>query len=304
MSRHPDDREEMDPRALQFLDHLRVERNLSPHTVEGYGRDVRRFLTFLEDHGVDLEDAETSDIEAYTRSLRVDLSSRSVARALSALRTFYRFLRGEGEVESDPTGEVERPRQWKKLPVVLDIFQVEEILAQPDTDEDLGLRDRAMLEVCYGAGLRVSELLDLEQQHVLYREGLLRVVGKGDKERLVPLGDVAIRYTRRWMEGPRRRLLKKAPATDVVFLNNRGRPLSRMGFWKILKKYVDRAGITRHVTPHTLRHSFATHLLEGGADLRAVQEMLGHADISTTQIYTHVDRSYLKQVHKSFHPRS
>ncbi|MFO7768707.1 MAG: site-specific tyrosine recombinase XerD [bacterium] len=293
-----------DPRAIQFLDHLRVERNLSPHTVEGYGRDIRRYLRFLADHGVGLEDAGPADIEAYTRSLRADLSSRSAARALSALRTFYRFLRGEGEVESDPTGEADRPRQWKKLPVVLDIFQVEAILSQPDTGEDLGLRDRAMLEVCYGAGLRVSELLDLEQQHVLHGEGLLRVVGKGDKERLVPLGDVALRYTREWIEGPRRRLLEGAPVTDVVFLNNRGRPLSRMGFWKIVKKYVDLAGISRHVTPHTLRHSFATHLLEGGADLRAVQEMLGHADISTTQIYTHVDRSYLKEVHRSFHPRS
>ncbi len=304
MNGDTDRRGDRDPRALQFLDHLRVERNLSRHTIDGYGRDIRRYLNFLDDHEVGLEEAEPSDIEAYTRTLRADLSSRSVARALSALRTFYRFLRGEGEVEGDPTAEVERPRQWKKLPVVLDIFQVEAILAQPDTSEDLGLRDRAMMEVCYGAGLRVSELLGLEQQHILDREGLLRVVGKGDKERLVPLGDVALKYTRGWMEGARKRLLKKAPVTDVVFLNNRGRPLSRMGFWKILKKYVDAAGISKHVTPHTLRHSFATHLLEGGADLRAVQEMLAHADISTTQIYTHVDRSYLKEVHKSFHPRS
>jgi integrase/recombinase XerD len=186
---------------------------------------------------------------------------------------------------------------------VLDFFEVEDLLAGPDLSSDLGLRDRAMLETAYAAGLRVSELLALTIPDLDREEGLLRVFGKGRKERLVPIGQVALDYVGRYLDGPRKRLRKTGQVTDVLFLNVRGGSLSRMGFWKIMRKYIEKAGITKECTPHTLRHSFATHLLEGGADLRAVQEMLGHADISTTQIYTRVDRSFLKEVHRTFHPR-
>lgn len=288
----------------QFIDHLRVERNLSGNTSDAYGHDLDRFLAFLDEVGIGVVEAGQETIEEFVKYLkRSNLGARSVVRSLSAIRTFYRFLRTEGLCEGDPAAGIERPRLWKKVPVVLDFFEVEDLLAGPDLSSDLELRDRAMLELAYAAGLRVSELLQARIQDLEMDEGLLRVTGKGRKERLVPVGRVAIDYIGRYREGPRKRLLKDRPATDILFLNFRGGQMSRMGFWKIMQKYVERAGIVKRCTPHTLRHSFATHLLEGGADLRAVQEMLGHADISTTQIYTRVDRSYLKDVHRTFHPR-
>jgi len=290
--------------AVQFIDHLAVERNLSPNTADAYSRDIDRYLKFLDRVETSVTDAGTEAIEEFIRFLRRrNISARSVVRALSAIRSFYRFLRTEGVTDSDPTAQVEPPRLWKKLPVVLDIFEVEALLDQPDLESDLGIRDRAMLELAYAAGLRISEMLQAATYDLDMREGLIRVMGKGKKERLVPVGGVALDYVMRYLDGPRIRLAARGEATDILFLNFRGGPLSRMGFWKILKKYVEGAGILKKCTPHTLRHSFATHLLEGGADLRAVQEMLGHADISTTQIYTHVDRSYLKDIHKTFHPR-
>lgn len=293
-----------DPRISQFLDHLRVERDLSPNTVAAYRRDIERFLSFRREAAGDLEDAGREDVEAFVSHLRATgLAPRSVGRSLSALRTFYRFLRSEGLAAHDPTGEVERPRLWKRLPVVLDIFEVEQLLEQPDTTKDLGIRDRTMLETTYGAGLRVSEVLDLTIPDVDLGERFLRVRGKGRKERLVPFGGSAATWLESYLEGARRRLLKRGSPTDTIFLSIRGSRLSRMGYWKILRKYVEQAGIRKTCTPHTLRHSFATHLLEGGADLRAVQELLGHADIATTQIYTNVDRSYLREVHRTFHPR-
>ncbi len=290
--------------ADQFLDHLAVERNLSPNTIDAYRHDLSRFLEFLESGGSGVHDVRAVDIEKFIRSLRSEsLSAGSVVRSLSAIRTFYRFLQTEGVTDHDPTKQIERPRLWKKLPVVLDIFEIESLLDQPDMESDLGIRDRAMLELAYAAGLRVTEILQVTIHGLDMNEGLVRVMGKGRKERLVPVGRVALDYVGRYIDGPRRRLSQKGERTEVLFLNFRGAPLSRMGFWKILQKYVDAAGIKRKCTPHTLRHSFATHLLEGGADLRAVQEMLGHADIATTQIYTRVDRSYLKEIHKTFHPR-
>lgn len=294
------DRKEAD----QFLDHLAVERNLSPNTIDAYRHDIFKYLEFLESSGSGVHNARAVDIEKFIRFLRNrNLSAGSVVRSLSAIRTFYRFLQTEGVTDNDPTKQIERPRPWKKLPVVLDIFEIEALLDQPDMESDLGIRNRAMLELAYAAGLRVTEILQVTIHNLDLDEGLVLVMGKGRKERLVPVGRVALDYVGRYIDGPRRRLSLKGDRTEVLFLNFRGAPLSRMGFWKIMQKYVESAGIKKKCTPHTLRHSFATHLLEGGADLRSVQEMLGHADIATTQIYTRVDRSYLKDIHKTFHPR-
>jgi integrase/recombinase XerD len=218
------------------------------------------------------------------------------------VRTYYRFLLGEGHVVRDPSERLETPRRWRTLPEVLTVDEVSQLLAAPSHEDPLLFRDRAMLELAYGAGLRVSEWITLAVKDVILDEALVRVFGKGSKERLVPIGRSAIGAVAVYLRELRPKL-EQGRGRGILMLNARGEPLTRMGAWKILRKYVDRASITKTVTPHTLRHSFATHLLEGGADLRAVQEMLGHADISTTQIYTHVDREYLRSVHKQFHPR-
>lgn len=289
---------------IQFLDHLVVERDLSPNTVDAYRRDLGKFATFITRSNLGVDSVTRKDVEDFVGVLRKEgLGSRSVARALSALRTFYRFLCTEGYCDADPAARVERPALWKRLPVVLDFYEIEDLLAQPDLTTDLGLRDRAMLELAYAAGLRASELLAVRMQDIDPDEGLIMIHGKGRKDRLVPLGAVALDYIDRYRGAARRRLLRDDGVSDVLFLNFRGEPLTRMGFWKLFQKHTAAAGIAKKCTPHTLRHSFATHLLEGGADLRAVQEMLGHADISTTQIYTRVDRTYLKDVHRAFHPR-
>ncbi|HYD52195.1 MAG TPA: site-specific tyrosine recombinase, partial [Gemmatimonadaceae bacterium] len=226
----------------------------------------------------------------------------SIRRTISALRTYYRFLLADGVVVRDPTERLETPRRWRTLPEVLTVEEVQRLLATPTLDAPLYFRDRALLELAYGAGLRVSEWIGIGVKDLLLEEGLVRVFGKGSKERLVPIGRQAIASTAIYLRELRPRL-EKGAGRGILFLNARGEPLTRMGAWKILQKYVALSGVEKHVTPHTLRHSFATHLLEGGADLRAVQEMLGHADISTTQIYTHVDREYLRSVHRQFHPR-
>jgi integrase/recombinase XerD len=222
---------------------------------------------------------------------------------VSAVRTYFKFLLGEGHVVRDPSERLETPKRWRTLPDVLAVEEVEKLLAAPSLDEPLAFRDRAMLELAYGAGLRVSEWISLNVRDVMLQDHLVRVFGKGAKERLVPIGRRAIGAIAIYLR-ELRPTLEKGEGKGVLLLNARGQPLSRMGAWKILRKYVKQAGITKPVSPHTLRHSFATHLLEGGADLRAVQEMLGHVDISTTQIYTHVDREYLRSVHKQFHPRA
>lgn len=288
----------------QFLDHLSVERDLSPNTVTAYRHDLERFVHHLAEVESDLSSASPGELKEFAASLRSRrLAPRSIARTLSAIRTFYRFLRAEGLVAHDPSDEAEPPRLWKRLPVVLEVFEVARLLEQPDTGSDLGIRDRAMLETTYAAGLRVSEVLSLDLSDLDLDTRIVRVRGKGRKERLVPIGDEAARWLLRYLSGPRGRLIGGRVPTETLFLSVRGSGLSRMGFWKIVHKYVEQAGIRKRCSPHTLRHSFATHLLEGGADLRAVQEMLGHADISTTQIYTQVDRSYLREVHKTYHPR-
>lgn len=288
-----------------FLDYLAVEENLAANTADSYRRDIRRYLNFLTQTRGYSQPSEIlqKDLSAFIRLLdELGLAAKSIARNLSAIRTFHKFLMKENLLVHDPAENIDLPKMARTLPPVLDIAEVESILTQPDTLAHLGVRDRAMLELIYACGLRISELLGIKQNQIHADSGFLRVIGKGSKERVVPIGEVAMNWLVYYREKVRPHLAQSA-AGDVLFLNNRGKPMSRMGFWKILRKYVVAAGIKKEITPHTFRHSFATHLLEGGADLRVVQELLGHADISTTQIYTHIDREYLKEVHRTFHPR-
>jgi len=289
----------------EYLDHLSVERGLSQSTVASYRGDLAAYCRFLSKRKIDSpKEVRSRDVSDFTgHRLNDGVSPRSIARNLSCLRGFHGYLVTSGRVPVDPTLDVEGPKFQRKLPDVLAVHEIEAILTAVDTSTPLGMRDRAMLEIAYGAGLRVSELITLTLSSLFFDEGYLRCMGKGSKERVVPIGGAAIDWTTRYRRDVRPELAVRAPATDVVFLNARGRPLSRMGFWKILQKHVVRAGVRDRVKPHTLRHSFATHMLEGGADLRVVQEMLGHSDISTTQIYTSVDREYLKEIHRTFHPR-
>jgi integrase/recombinase XerD len=288
-----------------FEDALALEEGASPRTIEAYRRDVVRCATFLRGQGIttarDITPAALREFVYHLKDL--GLAGSSIRRNISALRTWFRVMVAEGLVAHDPTERLDSPQRWRTLPEVLSVDEVTRLLAAPQLDERLAFRDRAMLELAYGAGLRVSEWIGLALKDVLLEEGLLRVFGKGSKERLVPIGRSAIGAVAVYIR-ELRPVLEKGAGKGILFLNGRGQPLTRMGAWKILRKYVEQAGIEKSVSPHTLRHSFATHLLEGGADLRAVQEMLGHADIATTQIYTHVDREYLRSVHRQFHPRS
>ena len=289
----------------RFGDFLSLEQGASPRTHEAYGRDLLRFASWARTRGASTPtDVGPGMLRDFVYHLKdVGLAPASIRRNVSAVRTYYRFLLAEGHVVRDPSERLETPRRWRTLPDVLTVDEVSRLLAAPSLDEPLAFRDRALLELAYGAGLRVSEWIGLGAKDVLFEEQLVRVFGKGSKERLVPIGRSAIGAVAVYLRELRPKL-EKGGGKGTLFLNARGTPLTRMGAWKILRKYVEQAGITKHVSPHTLRHSFATHLLEGGADLRAVQEMLGHADISTTQIYTHVDREYLRSVHRQFHPRA
>lgn len=299
-----------DPRARAFLverfaEFLALERGSSPRTQEAYARDVQRFVEFALVKGAGSPAGVTPrllrDFVYHLKDL--GLSPASIRRNVSAVRGYFRFLMGDGHVVRDPSERLDTPKRWRTLPEVLTVAEVQKLLSTPNMDDPLYFRDRAMLEVAYGAGLRVSEWIGIGVKDALLDESLVRVFGKGSKERLVPIGRSAIGALAIYIRELRPRL-ERGGGKGRLFLNARGQPLSRMGAWKILQKYVKRAGISKRVYPHTLRHSFATHLLEGGADLRAVQEMLGHADISTTQIYTHVDREYLRQVHRRYHPRA
>ncbi|MGZ8411115.1 MAG: site-specific tyrosine recombinase XerD [Gemmatirosa sp.] len=292
-------------RLEQFHDFLALERGAAETTQEAYARDVARFAVFARTSGVAVPgDATPRALREFVFHLKdLGLAPSSIRRTVSAVRTYYRFLLAEGYVARDPSERLETPQRWRTLPEVLTVAEVERLLAAPSLDDTLVFRDRGMLELAYGAGLRVSEWIGLRTQDVLFDDQLLRVFGKGSKERLVPIGRSAIGAVAVYLRELRPNL-EKGKGKGVLFLNARGEPLSRMGAWTILRKHVERAQITKPVSPHTLRHSFATHLLEGGADLRAVQEMLGHADIATTQIYTHVDREYLRSVHRQYHPRS
>ncbi|MCU0615548.1 MAG: site-specific tyrosine recombinase XerD [Gemmatimonadaceae bacterium] len=301
----------LDERALdrgfflrRFEDVLVLEQGASPRTIEAYRRDVIRCAAYARSQGVTTAGALTPRVlREYVYTLRdLGLSGATIRRNVSALRTWFRILLGEGLVTTDPTERLETPARWRTLPEVLTVDEVLRLLGAPGLEEPLAFRDRAMLELAYGAGLRVSEWITISVRDVLLEESLVRVLGKGSKERLVPIGRSAIGALAVYLR-ELRPVLERGAGQGVLFLNARGEPLTRMGAWKILRKYVLMAGIEKPVSPHTLRHSFATHLLEGGADLRAVQEMLGHADIATTQLYTHVDREYLRTVHRSFHPR-
>ena len=287
-----------------FRDFLALENGMSGHTIESYLRDVRRLVTFAATRRLTTPDQVTRPLLRDLIFLLKDLglASATIRREVSALHTYFRFLVGEGLLREDPSDRLETPRRGRTLPSVLTVPEMESILAAPPLDDPLAWRDRALLELGYGAGLRVSELCGLEVTDVISSEGLVRVIGKGDKERIVPIGRKIIGAVAIYTNSTRP-ALDRGKTKGRLLLNARGEPLSRVGAWGVVKKATKRAGITKRVTPHTLRHTFATHLLEGGADLRAVQEMLGHADLATTQIYTHVDREYLRTVHRQFHPR-
>ena len=289
----------------EFRDYLQFERGVSPRTLDAYGRDLRRLVAYAKRLGhEDVERLTPTHLREFVYDLKDQgLQATSIRRTLSGVRTYFGFLIAEGHVKADPTEQVEMPKVWRRLPGVLSREDVEKILEAPEISDRLYWRDKALLEFAYASGVRVSELATLKLRDVDLQEGVATVFGKGAKERMVPIGRSAQRALDIYVRETRPNLAR-SEGQGVVFLNAQGRPLTRMGIWKILRKHVKRAGVRKRVTPHTLRHCFATHLLEGGADLAAVQEMLGHADISTTQIYTHVDREYLRDVHKQFHPRA
>jgi len=295
-----------------YLHFLELEKNASRNTIASYRLDIGRYLRFLEGKGVTHPDQTTEELASgFLDTLRARLSPRSVTRCISSLNGFHKFLMGEGVSTRNPMEGIDVPKLERVLPDVLSQAEVESILSQFDRETPLAserkrrliLRDRAILEVLYATGMRVSELIILKQRDVMEQQGIVRVFGKGSKERLVPIGKSALTWIARYKKDCRAVLEARNAGQDALFLNARGRPMTRMAIWKIVQAYTRKAGIMKEVHPHTFRHSFATHLLEGGADLRAVQEMLGHSDISTTQIYTHIDREYLKEVHRTFHPR-
>lgn len=290
----------------QYLNYLRFEKNLADNSIDAYRTDLERYLAYLAAQNIARpENIKDRHIRRLIQVLsELGLNSASLARNLSSIRSFHKFLTSEDVVKNDPTEHVEGPKLRRHLPSVLTFTEIENIFTAVSVNTSIGLRDRAMLELLYASGLRISELLNLPVREIYFKEGFVRVIGKGSKERLVPAAARALDWVSQYLDRARPVLDRFQRSNGVTFLNARGTGLSRMGFWKILHAYVNAAGIRKEVHPHTFRHSFATHLLEGGADLRAVQEMLGHADISTTQIYTHLDRSYLKQVYQQFHPRA
>jgi len=292
-----------------FLSYLRVEKGLAQNTILAYGRDLKRFAEFLRKRQKQrMEDVTREDVVDFLSSLyKEKLDSRSVARYLVSLRGLYKFGMMEGTVDTDPTENLESPKVRSSLPTYLRVEEIDKLLQAPDLATSIGLRDRAMLEVLYSSGLRVSELLNLRISDIDMRIGCVRCIGKGDKERLVPIGRKAIEAVEQYLAQARPKFARPSsppPHNQSLFLTRIGRRLSRVGIWKILHDYGMRLGLRGRLTPHKLRHSFATHLLEGGADLRSVQLMLGHADISTTQIYTHVVEERLKQIYKAHHPRA
>jgi integrase/recombinase XerD len=286
-----------------YLDHLRVERRLARLTVESYSRDLAALARFAEAAQTPVEALSRQDLEAFVRGLMsAGLAPRSTARAVAAVRGFYRFLVLDRRLDASPADDLHAPRAWPALPRFLSLDEVDRLLAAPDPSTPLGLRDRAMIELLYATGLRVSELVGLGAADLNLEAGYLTCTGKGGKQRLVPMGDQAVQWTRRYLRDGRPALVG-GRAGARLFLNARGGPLSRVGFWKNLKTHGIRAGLPRGLSPHVLRHSFATHLLDRGADLRAIQMMLGHSDLSTTQIYTHVLDTRMRTIYERFHPR-
>ncbi|HWQ82286.1 MAG TPA: site-specific tyrosine recombinase XerD [Ignavibacteria bacterium] len=295
----------------QFLNHLRLEKALSENTISNYSYDIKYFINYLTEERKlsDIQNVDEEAVEKYVFFLRNQknkngeyYSVKSINRYISTLKSFFKFLLSERIISKNPSEIIESPKTARNLPQVLSVREIDSMLSKTDNTDVLGLRDRAIMEVMYASGLRVSEVTSLAISNILSGEGILRIFGKGSKERIVPIGSSALQYLGKYIEKSRP-YLKKTYSDDTVFLNHRGRKMSRMAVWNIISKYAKSAGIKKSIHPHTLRHSFATHLLEGGADIRIIQEMLGHSDISTTQIYTHVDREYLIEVHKTYHPR-
>jgi integrase/recombinase XerD len=288
-----------------YIGYLRDVRRMSGNTISSYARDLNMLAAFAERKGRSIESLERRDLEALTRELMTGgLAPRSVARAIACVRGFYKFMLVEKRITSDPAEDLRAPRAWPALPKYLDLEQVDRLLTEPDASHPRGLRDKALIELLYATGLRVSELLALKLGDVNLDGGYLSCIGKGDKERIVPLGESAATWVRRYIADGRPQLLK-ARKSNWLFVNARGgAQLSRVGFWKLLKEYGIKAGVSRDLSPHVLRHSFATHLLDGGADLRAIQEMLGHTSVSTTQIYTRVESARLKRAYAQAHPRA
>lgn len=296
----------MEDQLKDYMHYMMVEKGLSQNTIVSYERDLKSYIKYLQkvEQISSLAEVTRLHIIGFLQGLKdANKSSKTIARHIASIRSFHQFLLRERVVERDPSVHIETPQGERKLPKVLSVAEVEALLDAPKQGGAFGLRDKAMLELLYATGLRVSELIQLDISDVHLTMGFVRCLGKGRKERIIPLGNLAIEAVGRYIERGRRELLGKN-ATDALFLNLRGERLSRQGFWKILKGLAAEARIEKELTPHTLRHSFATHLLENGADLRAVQEMLGHADISTTQIYTHVSKARMKDVYKQFHPRA
>ena len=295
--------------CAQYLHYLELEKNSSRNTIASYRLDITRYLQFLERANVhDVKKISERHTSRFLASLRdAGLSPRSVTRTFSAIKGFHKFLVGDNLATHDPTETIDAPKLARALPDVLSQDEVASILNQPAAStrdkKNLWIRDKTILEVLYATGIRVSELTALKRADITAGEEIIRVFGKGSKERIVPIGKSALRWIDRYCTEGRPFLQRRDKSQDVLFLNVRGTPMTRMAIWNIVRTYTKKAQITKDVHPHTFRHSFATHLLEGGADLRAVQEMLGHSDISTTQIYTHIDREYLKEVHRTFHPR-
>lgn len=289
----------------EYLATLTIEKNLSENTINSYKSDLTSFLNFITQSGIDdLSDIKTTHITSFFKLLKeAGLNETSAARYFSSLKGFFKYLYRNEYIKINPVERISPPKISRKLPEVLNVREINLILEQPNVKDTIGLRDKAILELFYACGTRISELINIKVNDLFLSEEVIRVFGKGSKERLIPIGSSAIKWIIEYLKKSRPLLVKNIKSENYLFLNQRGTKFSRMGIWKIVRQYVKKAGIEKNVHPHTFRHSFATHLIEGGADLRAVQEMLGHSDISTTQIYTHIDRDYIKLVHKKFHPR-
>ena len=288
-----------------YLDYLSVERGLAKNTLESYGRDLRQYLIYIQEKkNLSLGDTTQATVIGYLLQLQGrGKATATLSRSLAAIKSYYHFMAREQKIGRDPTVNLDAPKQEKRLPRVLSVPDVERLLEQPDLKNPIGIRDRAMLELLYATGLRVSELISLKTNDINLETGYIKCFGKGSKERIVPLGSVANKYVQNYLEHARK-FLASSLHENTLFLNHHGNGLTRQGFWKIIKKYAENLHLNTEVTPHTLRHSFATHLLENGADLRSVQEMLGHADISTTQIYTHLTNRKIKADYEMAHPRA
>ena len=288
-----------------FINYLKIERNLSVNTIDAYRNDLNRYSQFLLENNIKRPDQiNIRIIQEFINILsNVGLAPSSLSRNFSSIRSFHRFMVGENLTNSDPTELLQSPRIPARLPKILDLHEIESIMDTIDISTNKGIRDRAIIETLYSTGVRVSELITIRMPDVFFHHEVIRVLGKGSKERIVPFGKRARKSLKNYITAVRSLLARSMKSRDILFLNMRGTPLSRMGVWKIVQQYVRAAGIKKQVSPHVFRHSFATHLLEGGANLRAVQEMLGHSDISSTQIYTHLDREYLIEQHRTFHPR-